>query len=75
MSEEEIKEIYSVSQYPHDDLHDLVPGTPPDKDLSNAKPPNQVAANTFQTYVDPYFRPLTEEDLAFLRERVRLQLF
>ncbi|KAI9782895.1 MAG: Transcriptional regulator [Candelina submexicana] len=69
MSEEEIKEIYSVSQYPHDDLRHLVPGTPPDKDFSNAKPANQVSANTFATYIEPYLRPLTEEDMAFLKER------
>ena len=71
LSEEEIKEIYAVAGYPHDDLHDLIPGTPPDSDFSNAKPTNQVAANTFATYIEPYFRPLNEEDLAFLRERVR----
>lgn len=70
MSEDEIKEIYAVTQYPHDDLHDLIPGIPPDRDLSNAKPPNQVAATTFATYTEPYFRPMCEEDLAFLREKV-----
>ncbi|KAI9824165.1 MAG: Transcriptional regulator [Phylliscum demangeonii] len=69
MAEEEILEIYSVAQYPHDDLHGLIPGTPPDRDLSNAKPPNQVAASTFATWVEPYFRTTSEEDLAFLRER------
>lgn len=69
MSEEEIKEIYSVADYPHNDLRDLIPGTPPDKDFSNAKPSNQVQATTFATYLEPYFRPFTEEDLAFLRER------
>jgi transcriptional adapter 3 len=69
MSDEEIKEIYSVADYPHNDLHDLIPGTPPDKDFSNAKPSNQVQATTFATYLEPYFRPFTEEDLAFLRER------
>jgi len=69
MSEAEKKEIYSVAQYPHNDLKDLIPGTPPDKDFSNAKPTNQVQANTFAAYLDPYFRPYTEEDLAFLREK------
>ena len=69
MSEEEIKKIYSVADYPHVDLTDMIPGTPPDKDFSNAKPANQVQANTFQTFLEPYFRPYTEEDLAFLRER------
>jgi transcriptional adapter 3 len=70
MSEEEKREIYSVAEYPHDDLHDLIPGTPPDRDLSNAKPQSQIAPQTFASYLEPYFRPLSEEDLAFLRERV-----
>ncbi|ESZ99042.1 hypothetical protein SBOR_0576 [Sclerotinia borealis F-4128] len=69
MNEEEKKRVYSVAAYPKNDLHDLIPGTPPDKDFSNAKPTNQVQANTFATYLEPYFRPFTEEDLAFLRER------
>ncbi|KAF1988625.1 hypothetical protein K402DRAFT_391844 [Aulographum hederae CBS 113979] len=63
------KEILSVADYPHDDLHDLTPGTPPDKDFSNAKPASQVTAQAFANYVEPYIRPLTEEDIAFLRER------
>jgi transcriptional adapter 3 len=69
MSEGEIKEICSVAGYPRNDLHDLIPGTPPDKDFSNAKPSNQVQASTFASYLEPYFRPYTEEDLAFLREK------
>ncbi|KAF2707274.1 hypothetical protein K504DRAFT_411344, partial [Pleomassaria siparia CBS 279.74] len=69
MSEDEIKEIYCVSQYPPDDLHDRTPGTPPDCDFSNAKPTNQVNASVFANYVEPYIRPLTEEDMAFLKER------
>lgn len=70
MTDEEKKEIYSVAQFPHDDLSHLIAGTPPDKDFSNAKPTNQVNANTFLAYIEPYLRPLTEEDMAFLRERV-----
>ncbi len=69
MSEEEIKEIYSVANYPHNDLSRMIAGDPPDKDFSNAKPSNQINFSTFSTYVDPYFRSFTEEDLAFLRER------
>ncbi|KAI9839370.1 MAG: Transcriptional regulator [Thelocarpon superellum] len=69
MTEEEIKDLYSVAMYPHDDLRHLIPGTPPDRDFSNAKPTNQVAATTFAAYIEPYFRPFTEEDVAFLRER------
>ena len=63
------KEIYSVAYFPKTDLEDMIPGDPPDKDFSVAKPTNQVQANTFATYLEPYFRPFTEEDLAFLRER------
>ena len=70
MSDAEKKEIYSVTSYPTKDLSDQIAGVPPDKDFSNAKPTNQVAANTFLTYVEPFVRPLTEEDMAWLRERV-----
>lgn len=69
MSEEEKKEIFSVAVYPQSDLADLISGDPPDKDFSNAKPSSQINFSTFTTYVDPYFRPFSEEDLAFLRER------
>ncbi|KAK4129204.1 hypothetical protein N657DRAFT_60885 [Parathielavia appendiculata] len=69
MTEEEIKEIYSVASYPKSDLSHLIAGDPPDKDFSNAKPSNQINFSTFSAYIEPYFRPFTEEDLAFLRER------
>ncbi|EXJ85667.1 transcriptional adapter 3 [Capronia coronata CBS 617.96] len=69
MPDEEKKEIYGVTSFPTKDLSDEIAGTPPDKDFSNAKPTNQVAASTFLTYVEPYVRPLTEEDMAWLRER------
>lgn len=75
MTDDEKKEIYCVAQFPHDDLSNLIAGTPPDKDFSNAKPSNQVNANTFAAYVDPYLRPLTEEDMGFLKERVRNPFF
>ena len=71
MTDEEKKEIYGVSSFPHDDLSRLIAGTPPDKDLSNAKPSNQVNFNTFTAYIEPYLKPLVDEDLGFLRERVR----
>ena len=72
MTDDEKREIYSVADFPHDDLRLLIAGTIPDKDFSNAKPSNQVNANTFQTYTDSYTRPLTDEDLQWLRERVSL---
>lgn len=73
MTDEEKKEIYCVASFPHDDLHDLiaVPRGGMDKDFSNAvKPNNQVAAHTFTAYLDNYLRPLKEEDMGFLNERV-----
>ena len=69
MSEEEKKEIYSVAVYPKSDLANLIAGDPPDHDYSSAKPSSQINFSTFSTYIDPYFRPFSEEDLAFLRER------
>lgn len=70
MTDEERKEIYSVEHFPSSDLGHMMAGTPPDKDFSTAKPTNQVAANTFASYIEPYVRPLTEEDIAFLKEKV-----
>ena len=71
MTDEEKKEIYCVSTFPQDDLGDLIAGTPPNKDFSNAtKPTNQVQAHTFAAYLDGYLRPLKEEDIGFLNERV-----
>lgn len=74
MTDEEKKEIYGVTSFPKNDLSDLIAGVPPDKDFSNAKPSNQVNANTFQSYLEPYLRPLTDEDMAFLKERVGISL-
>lgn len=69
MLDEEKKTIYSVACYPRSDLADLIAGDPPDKDFSSAKPTSQINFTTFSSYLDPYFRPFSEEDLAFLRER------
>ncbi|KAG8533875.1 uncharacterized protein KY384_001616 [Bacidia gigantensis] len=70
MTDEEKKEIYCVAAFPPSDLRDLIAGTPPNKDYSNAvKPNNQVQAHTFAGYLDGYLRPLKEEDIGFLNER------
>ncbi|KAF8243490.1 hypothetical protein K440DRAFT_664040 [Wilcoxina mikolae CBS 423.85] len=66
---EEKAKAFAVARFPEDDLSKLIPGDPPDEDFSKAKPTNQVAINTFSTYIEPYFRQFSEEDLAFLRER------
>jgi transcriptional adapter 3 len=69
MSIEERKDIYCVADFPTSDLRDRTAGSPPNKDFSNAKPATQVNATVFANYVEPYIRPLTEEDVAFLKER------
>ncbi|GKZ19055.1 transcriptional regulator [Aspergillus brasiliensis] len=69
MTDEEKKAIYSVARFPWSDLSHLMAGSPPDRDFSSSKPASQVNANTFLAYIDPYVRPLTEEDIAFLKEK------
>lgn len=69
-SEEEKKDILGVSEYPHSDLYDLTPGTPPDRDYSAGKSTSQVTALTYSNYLESWIRPITNEDLAFLDERV-----
>lgn len=69
MTVEERAKLYSVAVFPKTDLSDQIAGDPPDKDFSSAKPSNQINFTTFSSHIEPYFRPFSEEDLAFLRER------
>ncbi|KAK3705071.1 Transcriptional regulator [Vermiconidia calcicola] len=69
MTEDDQRNILNVKAWPASDLRDLTAGDPPDMDFSNAKPANQVNFSTFQVYAEPYIRPFTEEDVAFLKER------
>ena len=65
-----LKKKYAVASYPENDLQDLLPGKIPDTDFSKNKPPtNQVQFSTFQSYIESYFRPFTNDDLKFLEER------
>ncbi|KAA8910790.1 histone acetyltransferases subunit 3-domain-containing protein [Sphaerosporella brunnea] len=69
-SYEDKARAFAVTRFPGDDLSNLIPGDPPpDEDFSKAKPSNQVAISTFNAFIEPYFRPFSEEDVAFLRER------
>jgi transcriptional adapter 3 len=69
LTDQEKRDIMNVAKWPESDLRELTAGDPPDADFSNAKPSNQVNFSTFQTYIEPYIRPFTEEDVAFLKER------
>ncbi|KAK9235539.1 histone acetyltransferases subunit 3-domain-containing protein [Lipomyces kononenkoae] len=66
---EDMKKRYGVASYPTKDLAELLPGEIPDEDFSRAKPANQVQFSTFQSYIEPYYRPFVEEDLSFLNEK------
>lgn len=67
--EEFLKKKYGVASYPTDNLKEQLPGEIPDMDFTKAKPPNQVQFSTFSSYIEPYFRQYTEEDLAFLQQK------
>ncbi|CDK28365.1 unnamed protein product [Kuraishia capsulata CBS 1993] len=66
------KRKYGVAVFPHRDLKDMLPGQIPDIDFSKNKPPNQIPFTTFQSYIEPYFRPYTDEDIKLLKTRVNL---
>lgn len=66
---EYLKKKYAVASYPEVDVKLYLPGEIPDIDFSKTKAPqNQVQFTTFQTYIESYFRPFTNEDIAFVNE-------
>jgi len=67
---DEIRHSLGVASYPTTDLTKEMPGIPPTEDFSKVKPQNQVTHDTFLKYIEPYFRPFTEDDLTFLRQQV-----
>lgn len=67
--EEYLKKKYGVSSYPKSDLKDLLPGDIPDVDFSKTKPSNQVQFATFQSFIENFYRPFTEDDLKFLKNK------
>lgn len=67
--EESLKKKYGVASYPTNDLTDLLPGELPDMDYSCPKPTNQIQYNTFLSFVDNFFRELTDEDAKVLKSK------
>jgi hypothetical protein len=65
----EIRHRLGVAVYPVTDLSKELPGIPPTEDFSKLKVQNQVSHETFLKTIEPYFRPFTEDDLTFLRQR------
>ncbi|WEJ95149.1 Transcriptional regulator [Yamadazyma tenuis] len=67
---EYLKRKYGVASYPEHDLQDLLPGQIPNIDFSKSKAPtNQVQFSTFQSYIESFYRPFSNEDLKFLNEK------
>lgn len=65
-----LKKKYGVASYPERDIQDLLPGEIPNIDFSKNKPPtNQVQFTTFQSYIESYFRPFSNDDISFLTEK------
>lgn len=67
---EYLKKKYGVASYPENDLKDLLPGEIPDIDFSKTKAPsNQVQFTTYQSYIESFFRPFSNEDITFANEK------
>ncbi|KAM9892499.1 hypothetical protein OXX79_009977 [Metschnikowia pulcherrima] len=67
---EYLKKKYGVASYPENDLKNMLPGEIPDMDFSKTKAPsNQVQFTTYQSYIESYFRPFVNEDIAFVNEK------
>lgn len=67
---EYLKKKFGVASYPENDLKDLLPGEIPDIDFSKNKPPsNQVQFSTYQSYIESYFRPFSNDDISFANEK------
>lgn len=64
-----IKKKLGVVSFPTHDLLEFLPGSLPEGDFTRVKPPNQIQLSTFASFLEPYFRPWTEEDLSFLQQR------
>jgi len=67
--EEFLKKKYGVSSYPTNDLKSKLPGSIPNIDFSKSKPSNQVQFTTFQSFIENFYRPFTEDDLKFLKNK------
>lgn len=66
---EYLQKKFGVASYPENDLKLFLPGEIPDLDFSKVKvPQNQVQFTTYQTYIESYFRPFSNEDIVFANE-------
>lgn len=66
-NDEEYKMRIGVVSYPKEDLSTLTAGPVPMDDFTRSKPTNQIQFQTYSTFLEPYFRPFTEDDLQFLQ--------
>ncbi|KAG5438914.1 hypothetical protein PCANB_002244 [Pneumocystis canis] len=66
---QELKRHLGVSYFPTVDLSDKLPGAAVNDDFSKVKAPIQVSISTYYASLDPFYRPFSEEDLVFLKEK------
>ncbi|GMM46371.1 histone acetyltransferase [Pichia kluyveri] len=57
-----------VSMSPENNLTEFLPGKIPLIDLSVPKPTQQISWNTFNSYIEPYFKDFNEDDIKFLQK-------
>lgn len=67
--EDSLRKKYDVASYPTNDLKELLPGELPDMDFSHPKPTNQIQYGTFLSFVENFFRALTDDDIKFLKSK------
>jgi len=68
--EEAHKRRLGVVSYPKEDLSTLTAGPVPLDDFTRSKPSNQVQFSTYATFLEPYFRPFSDEDMQFLEQPI-----
>lgn len=66
--EERLKKKLGVVSFPKEDLSTLTAGPVPMDDLTNSRPTNQLQFSTYSSFLEPYFRPFTDEDIHFLQQ-------
>lgn len=73
--EEFLKCKFAVASFPKNDLQDMLPGVIPMTDFSGPKPTQQVAWNSWLSYIEPFFRNFNDEDLKFLKSEFIAPLY
>lgn len=66
--EEQLKRKLGVVSFPKEDLSTLTAGPVPMEDFTNARPASQLQFSTYASFLEPYFRSFSDEDIQFLQQ-------